>query len=165
MSYVDKTLIEGEVVRARAHIHWFLYFWPFLALAFGIVGTILTLPFLPVAIFFGLIALYGLIRWIQAYTLASTTELAVTNFRLIAKWGFIQRETIEQILLRIDSIEVEQTLLGRILGYGSVTVTGTGVTATPLKMIADPLGFRRAVHSAIENHPAQGSSLPQAKGA
>jgi hypothetical protein len=69
---------------------------------------------------------------------------------VVAKWGFIARSTIEQRLEKVDSVSVDQTFLGRVLNFGNVTVHGTGINATPIKMIADPLAFRRKVEQAIE---------------
>ena len=166
MSYVDKSLIPGETVQARARLHWYLYFWTFIVFAIGVVGMVNFRDNYLFAAPFAAIALYGGFRWLHALVIGWTTELAVTNFRVIAKRGLIQRETVEQILNRVDSIEVSQSLLGRLLDYGSIMVTGTGVTHTPLPMIADPLGFRRAVHMAIEKHPTMpGQIMPAAKGA
>ena len=165
MSYVDRSLIPGETVQARARLHWYLYFWTFVVMALGIAGVIAFRDRWLLAAPFALVAIYGGARWLHALVIGWTTELAVTNYRVIAKRGLIQRETVEQILNRVDSIEVSQSLLGRMLDYGSIMVTGTGVTHTPLPMIADPLGFRRSVHMAIEKHPTMpAQSLPQAKG-
>jgi len=63
--------------------------------------------------------------------------------------GLVWRRTIEQRLDKVDSIEVEQSILGRILGYGTVEVRGSGVTMTPLRMIEDPITFRRRVEDAL----------------
>ena len=164
MSYVDNTLIAGEAVRARANLHWLIYIWPLLILLGGLAlalwGQSLGAHFLGFAglILGSAIAIYGAVRCVIAFIVGYTTELAVTNFRVIAKRGVIERETVEQILNRVDSIEVTQSLLGRLFDFGTVMVTGTGVTHTPITMIADPLGFRRAVHTAIESHPQQGAS-------
>ena len=171
MSYVDKTLIQGEAVQARARLHWLIYVWPLLLLVIGLAVVYwsrgLTTPAVSF-IMFGigaLIAVFGFAKWLHAFIRAWTTELAVTNFRVISKSGLIERQTVEQILNRVDSIEVTQGLLGRILDYGTVMITGTGVVHSPLSMIADPLGFRRAVHTAIEKHPqASGPIPPQPKG-
>ncbi len=166
MSYVDHTLITGETVRARAKLHWLIYIWPLIVLLAGLalffwgrdLGSHIMAFFLMVA--GGAIALYGAAKCLYAFVIGYTTELAVTNFRVIAKRGVIERETVEQILNRVDSIEVTQSLLGRLFDYGTVMVTGTGVTHTPISMIADPLGFRRAVHTAIENHPQATGQAP-----
>ncbi|WP_207479602.1 PH domain-containing protein [Arenibaculum pallidiluteum] len=80
-----------------------------------------------------------------------TTELALTNQRVIAKFGFIRRSTIEQRLEKVDSIQVRQGVIGRLFGAGSVLVSGSGVSATPIPGIDDPLLFRNRVNEAIEN--------------
>ena len=171
MSYVDKTLIQGEVVQARAKLHWLIFVWPVLLIILGLAGVFWArdlpsgLVSFAVLVVSAAIGVYGAVKWVMAFIRAATTELAVTNFRVIAKSGLIERQTVEQILNRVDSIEVTQSLLGRLFDFGTVMITGTGVTHSPLNMIADPLGFRRAVHTAIENHPtATGQGLPQAKG-
>lgn len=171
MSYVDKTLIQGEKVQARAVLHWLIYVWPLVIVVFGLLGVwwsrSLTSDWasLGALVIAGLVVLYGAVRGAMAFIHVWTTELAVTNFRVISKSGLIQRQTVEQILNRVDSIEVTQSLLGRLFDYGTVVITGTGVTHSPLSMIADPLGFRRAVHTAIENHiSATAQGQPPVKG-
>ncbi|WP_161495051.1 PH domain-containing protein [Caulobacter sp. BP25] len=78
------------------------------------------------------------------------SDFAVTNKRLIAKFGFINRTTIEQRLNKVDTIIVNQGVLGRILNYGKIIVRGTGVSASPFGPIAQPLDFKRAIEEAIE---------------
>ena len=80
-----------------------------------------------------------------------TTEVAVTNQRLNVKLGLLRRDTIEQQLSKIDSVSVSQSILGRILGYGTLQVRGTGVSNTSLPGIGSPLGFRKDIQSAIES--------------
>ena len=157
MSYVEQSLGEGEVVRHVAHKHWVIFVAPVLSaprrarahrdrlqdrrslasarLADAVLGLV--------------IVVFGALHLLGAWLIRITTELAVTNRKLIGKWGLISRRTIEQRLDKVDSIEVEQTILGRILGYGTVEVRGSGVTMTPLRMIAGPLTFRRRVEDAL----------------
>ena len=167
MSYVDKSLIPGESVQAKAKLHWLIYVWPLVLLVAGLALVIWARRLDSNAMALagtglgGIIALFGAAKWIHAFINGATTELAVTNFRVIAKKGLIERQTVEQILNRVDSIEVTQSLVGRMLDYGSIMITGTGVTHTPFSMIADPLGFRRAVHTAIEKHPQASGPIPQ----
>ena len=170
MSYVDRTLIQGEHVQARARLHWLIFVWPVLVIIAGLAGVLWSREIISglvsfiVLVIFAAIAVYGAVKWVLAFIRAWTTELAVTNFRVISKSGLVERQTVEQILNRVDSIEVTQSLLGRVFDFGTVMITGTGVIHTPMNMIADPLGFRRAVHTAIENHPsATGQAPPQAK--
>ena len=80
----------------------------------------------------------------------ATTELALTNKRIIAKFGFIRRSTVELRLEKVESISINQGLLGRLLGYGTVVVKGTGGTGTPIPSIKKPLDFRRIVNNFLE---------------
>jgi uncharacterized membrane protein YdbT with pleckstrin-like domain len=80
----------------------------------------------------------------------ASTELAVTTRRVIAKFGFISRSTVELNLAKIESVRVEQTVTGRIFNYGSIIVTGTGSTMDPIPFIADPIRFRQAIQSATD---------------
>jgi uncharacterized membrane protein YdbT with pleckstrin-like domain len=81
----------------------------------------------------------------------SSTELAVTNRRVIAKFGLVRRSTVELNLAKIESIRVEQSVPGRLLGYGSIFVTGTGSTIEPIPYISEPIKFRQAVQSATDS--------------
>jgi uncharacterized membrane protein YdbT with pleckstrin-like domain len=144
MSYVSDSLGPGETIVHEATIHWVVYFWPLVATVVGIAAAV----FLP---FYGLILLAAAVLWLAvAWFMSRTTELAVTSRKVVAKWGFIARSTIEQRLEKVDSVAVDQTFLGRVLDFGNVTIHGTGINATPIKMIADPLAFRRKVEQAIE---------------
>ena len=125
-SYVDAVLINDERVMYRARISkWSL--WPYI-----LIGTLL----LPA---FGA----GLLLWLWAWVVYATTELAITNKRVIAKTGLIQRRTIEMFLEKIESIQVDQGVLGRLLDFGSVIISGTGVQSAPFRNISDPLALRR----------------------
>ncbi len=82
----------------------------------------------------------------------NATEMAVTNKRIIIKVGFLTKRTIELFLSKVESVGVEQTLFGRMMGYGSITVRGTGGTNEPFIHVANPLEFRRQVQHQIEEH-------------
>lgn len=82
----------------------------------------------------------------------ATTEVALTNQRVILKWGLVRRNTIETYLDKVEGIAVDQSILGRLLGYGSVSVRGTGGGGTPCPGIASPQEFRRAVNEHIQNN-------------
>lgn len=122
-AYVDSNLTEGEFVTYRASVHWAIY----------LPGIILA----PVLI--------GVLLLIVAYVVTKTTEMAVTNRRVIAKTGLISRRTLEMNLSKIENVGISQGVMGRILGYGVVTVSGTGGTRETFQTIAAPLKFRRAV--------------------
>ena len=136
-SYVDSVLVAGEQVIHRGQISW--------------------LSMIPAFVIGGLLLLFGLlmpflflIRWIWIITSVVrrlTTELAVTNKRVVAKTGLISRNTIEMNLTKVESVRVNQSILGRMLDYGSIVVNGTGGDAAPVPYVADPMGFKRASKS------------------
>lgn len=126
-SYVEGALVAGErIVHAGRISAWAL--WHLIGL-----GIIL----LPV---FGL----GLVFLIIAYVRYQSTELAVTTKRVIVKHGLIRRQTIEINLAKVESIQVDQGILGRMLNFGTLIVAGTGTSHAPLAGIADPMAFRKA---------------------
>ncbi len=126
-SYVDEVLVPGErVVHMGRTSLWSVWH----LLLFGL----LLLPA------FGA----GLILWVVAYVRIRSTELAVTTKRLIVKHGFIRRHTMEININKVESIQVDQSLTGRMLNFGTLVIAGTGSSHAPITGIADPLGFRRA---------------------
>ncbi len=154
MSYVKKVLQPEETVKHESRIHWIVYvpglIFVILALAAYLFGD-LAIPAgwtstesWPMAIGAALliIAIYLLLG---AFFSRWTTELAITNRRIIFKRGFIRRHTIEMNMDKIESVDVDQSILGRILNYGDITVRGTGTGLEPLKDIDDPIGFRNHV--------------------
>jgi uncharacterized membrane protein YdbT with pleckstrin-like domain len=157
MNYVDQTLGEGEVVRHVARKHWIIFVVPVLQLLAALVLVGLGYKIGDLWGWLGwlmkmlgyVLLVFGALHLFAAWVIRATTELAVTNRKVVGKWGVVARRTIEQRLDKIDSIEVEQTILGRILGYGTVEVRGSGVTMTPLRMIGEPLTFRRRVEDAL----------------
>jgi uncharacterized membrane protein YdbT with pleckstrin-like domain len=157
MNYVDQALGEGETVGFVATKHWIVFVTPVaqIVAALILVGLGYKIEDLMRWVAFllhwaGLILLaIGLVHLAYAWLVRATTELAVTNRKVIGKWGIISRRSIEQRVEKVDSIDVEQSILGRILGYGTVEVRGSGMSMTPIRMIAHPLIFRRRVEDAI----------------
>lgn len=133
-SYINQVLIDGEQVVYQAR----LSLWSQIVLI--LVGIIL----LPL---FGL----GLLLLFWAWLICRTTELAITNKRIISKSGIIQRTTMELRLDKIESIKVDQGLMGRMLNFGSITISGTGGDKTPIESIADPLQFQKYFMSAVDS--------------
>ena len=123
MSYVENNLIQGEQVVYRAELHWIIFIWPVI-FSFVLIG----IPWL-----------------ITAILQKKTTEMAVTNKRVIIKTGIISRRTIEMNLSKIENIEVNQSIIGRIFGYGIITIVGTGGTHEPFENVSQPLDFRKSV--------------------
>lgn len=125
-SYVDTVLISGESVLHRGHVSLWPHTWK-------IVLGIVLLPL------FGL----GLVFLIWVWILYKTTEIAITNKRIIAKFGFISRSTIEINLPKVESVQVDQGVIGRMLDYGTIIVAGAGTPNLSIPGAADPLEFRK----------------------
>jgi uncharacterized membrane protein YdbT with pleckstrin-like domain len=149
MSYVQKVLQPGEQIVHTASIHWFVY-WPgavvliLAGLVYGYAhsGAHATLLWDVVAACLAAVALVLLFReWFTWWT----TEIAVTNRRIIYKEGFISRNTVEMHMDKVESVDVDQSIMGRILDFGDVIVKGTGTGFEPLKRIAAPLELRNHI--------------------
>ena len=125
MSYIDESLIEGETIIHRARVSWWSQF------GWLVLGVVL------------LAVVVGLFFIIAAWIAVRSTEIAITNRRVIAKFGFIKRDTVEINLDKVEALRVEQGFLGRMLNYGTVFISGAGTSVAPIRNIADPLVFRR----------------------
>jgi len=86
----------------------------------------------------------GLVFLIMAYVKYKTTELAITSKRVIAKFGFIRRRTVELNINKVESIQVDQSVIGRMFNFGTLVISGAGDPQAPIPGISDPLSFRRA---------------------
>lgn len=123
--YVDRNLIRGERVIHRGALSG----WAFAGrIALGIV-------LIPLVV--GVLILAGVWIWM------STTELAITNKRVIVKFGWLRVHTFEMNVSKVESIEVEQPFLGRLANFGSVQINGTGSSHAPIHGVVDPFGFRQ----------------------
>ena len=148
MKYVEQVLQPGEAVIYATSLHWLVYLRAvvllFLALlclivAGDITQEIVVLGLKIVATLLGLLAIaYGLSALIRR----ATTELAVTDRRVIFKTGILRRHSMEMNVSKVETVGVNQSILGRILGYGTVIVRGTGGSFEPIPFIGDPLNFR-----------------------
>jgi len=147
MSYVEKHLMPGEQIEYRANLHWLVFILPTLLLIAGILLYSLGGNFLKIL---ALILFVGvLVTGLSAVIERRTSEFAVTNKRVLIKTGLIRRHSLETLLSKIESIGVAQTLLGRILGFGTIVISGTGGSKEPFHRIADPMMFRRRVQEQI----------------
>jgi uncharacterized membrane protein YdbT with pleckstrin-like domain len=143
MSYVESNLLPNEQITYRARLHRIIYLFPavmfviaFLVVlgggswiagsALGVIGLVLLLP-----------------PWIKSIS----SEFAITNKRILIKVGLIRRHSLELLLQKVEGIGVDQGFLGRILGYGTITVSGVGGTKEEFRMVANPLEFRRQVQT------------------
>jgi uncharacterized membrane protein YdbT with pleckstrin-like domain len=162
MSYVSNVLGKDESVTYEAAISLLAYWKSFLVgglfLLFGLAsaGIQIAMPHEVGSSAPTFISLFFLA--ISAFILAPpfiakmTTELVITNRRIIAKFGLLRRYTIEINLSKIESIRVDQSILGRMLNYGSLLIVGTGGSKEPIPEIINPLEFRRRYDQILESH-------------
>ena len=148
---MERHLLPGERVLYKTRLHWVLFVKPVLVLLAGVVLTILLRqvqdpPWL--WMIGAAVALVGLLWGLVHYVELMTSEFAVTTSRLIFKVGLISRYTTELLLSKVESIGVQQGLMGRLLNHGDLTVTGTGGAREVFRRVRDPIGFRNHVQQA-----------------
>ena len=149
--YIDDILQPGEKVLYSTNAHW-IFFLPAIA-GWVVAAALLVLsgmvPAGPSALIClsmaAIAAILALYKTVTAWFHRWTTETDVTNFRVVHKTGFIQRQTFEMSVDKVESVDVNQSILGRILNYGDVTVLGVGEGGKTLDTIASPLSFRNAI--------------------
>jgi len=152
MRYVRRVLQPGETVVHATKLHWIIYWRAILLLIICIIlagaawsmtdNNNASLALGIAAAIFGLLALssaFGaFIRW-------ATTELAVTDRRVIYKTGLISRHTIEMNRRQVESVDVDQSIFGRMIGYGTIIIRGTGGSLEPMRRVDNPLTFRNYI--------------------
>jgi uncharacterized membrane protein YdbT with pleckstrin-like domain len=149
--YIDDILQPGEKVLYSTNAHWIFYLPAIAAWIVAIAFLIISRMFVtetPVLLCLSLAALAAIaaLYWtVTAWFHRWTTETDVTNLRVVHKTGFIKRRTFEMSLDKVESVDVNQTILGRILNYGNVTVRGVGEGSEEIKTIASPLDFRNHI--------------------
>jgi uncharacterized membrane protein YdbT with pleckstrin-like domain len=150
MSYVDTIVSGNEKVLYVGHVSLLSMFSTFVfALVLVVAG--IGAAFVPQAWYVGVaLIVLGLLVVGAALVKRMSTELAVTNKRVIAKFGLVSRRTIELNLAKLESIRVDQTVGGRLFNYGSIVLVGTGASLEPIPFIAAPIAFRQAVQSAAD---------------
>jgi uncharacterized membrane protein YdbT with pleckstrin-like domain len=149
--YIEEILQPGERVLYSTNAHWIFYLPASLAWIVVIVLLVLSratttesiiLLCLAAAAVVAIVAVYWTVRaWFHRWT----TETDVTNLRVVHKTGFIKRRTFEMSLDKVESVDVNQTILGRILNYGDVTILGVGEGKETISTIASPLAFRNYI--------------------
>jgi membrane protein YdbS with pleckstrin-like domain len=151
MRYIDEILQPGEKVLYSTNAHWIFYLPAIVAWIAAIVLLVLSrwtttdgivLLCLAASAVVAIAALYWTAKaWFHRWT----TETDVTNLRVVHKTGFIQRRTFEMSLDKVESVDVNQSILGRILNYGNVTIPGVGEGKETISTIASPLAFRNYI--------------------
>jgi uncharacterized membrane protein YdbT with pleckstrin-like domain len=148
MSYVDDHLLPGERVKYRGHLHKLIYAWQ---AVFAAGATALAIwAFSAGIVWAGLLGIaLGFLPLLVAHIKYTSSEFAVTDKRVIIKVGWIRRRTLETMLDQVEAIGVDQSIVGRMLGFGTITVAGTGGTKEAFANIARPLEFRRQVQAQV----------------
>jgi uncharacterized membrane protein YdbT with pleckstrin-like domain len=162
MRYIDRNLTAGETVVYETRLHWIVMLRSIIQaiIAVLLAGGILYYAFSSTAapddqmhLMEGgaaVLVVIAVILLVAGATRRNATEMAVTNHRVIVKVGLVGRRTVELLLSKIESIEVQETGLGRMLGYGTIVLVGTGGTPEPFNRVAHPLEFRSKVQQQIE---------------
>jgi hypothetical protein len=156
MRYVDEVLQPGETIRGVTSVSW-VGFLPGIFL--WIIAILLLIFIAPWSQDSAVLKLIGWLAMLAAAVVGTgllikhwwrrfTTEVAVTDRRIICKVGFIKRRTVEMHMDKVESVDVDQTIMGRLLSYGDITIRGTGETMEMLRMIDHPLEFRNHVTAA-----------------
>jgi len=149
--YIDEILQPGERVLYSTNAHWMFYLPSMAAWAVAIVFLVLSRMVAADALMLICLALAAVAALAALYWTATawfhrwTTETDVTNMRIVHKTGFIKRRTFEMSLDKVESVDVNQSILGRIMNYGNVTIMGVGEGKETISTIASPLAFRNAI--------------------
>jgi uncharacterized membrane protein YdbT with pleckstrin-like domain len=146
MGYVEANLMNGEKVIYRGKLHWAVFLGPVITFIVAIICFIIGGDTVAAGSLFAVIAV---VAGIGSFIDYKTSEFAITNKRVIVKVGFIRRKSLEVLLNKVEGIQVSQGIWGRILGFGSITVSGTGGTKDPFHKIEAPLEFRKRAQEQI----------------
>ena len=149
--YIDEILQPGEKVLYSTNAHWIFYLPAIAVWIVALVLLILSRATITESIILlclaasAVVAIAALYWTVTAWFHRWTTETDVTNLRVVHKAGFIKRRTFEMSLDKVESVDVNQSILGRLLNYGNVTVRGVGEGAETIRTIAAPLDFRNHI--------------------
>ncbi|HMK59742.1 MAG TPA: PH domain-containing protein [Dissulfurispiraceae bacterium] len=148
MSYVDKHLLRDEMVLYRTQLHWKVYAIPVICAAITLGILVIVINKAGYSYFEVFFLIPATVLFISAYLTRSSSEFAVTNRRVMMKTGVIRTASLEILLNKVEAISVNQNLLGKILNYGDIVITGSGGTKELYRGIEGPLGLRNAVQEA-----------------
>jgi uncharacterized membrane protein YdbT with pleckstrin-like domain len=162
MGYVDESLVPGEAVAYRARLHWIVVA-PALLLGavldvvgIGLIVAAFVRPntgggaSIPMIVAGAILMLAGSVWMATGIIRWKATEITVTSRRVLIKTGIVRRHTKEVLLSKVESISIDESMLARVLGFGDLTVHGTGGTPETFDRIAQPHAFRRQVQIQIE---------------
>ncbi len=149
MSYIESNLMDDEEMVHVTRLHPIVLLFPaaatsLLAGSFAIVDSV---PYAQIVV--AIFLFISLWRLTDRLVLFLSSEFGVTSKRVLGKTGFIRRTSLDIVLNKVEAIRLSQTILGRVLNYGDIEVTGTGGTDEILRFIPDPLVFRRVVQEQL----------------
>jgi uncharacterized membrane protein YdbT with pleckstrin-like domain len=145
MSYVESNLLPNEQITYRARLHPIIYTLPALVFVAALLAALGGGGWIAG----GAIGVIGFVLFLPPWIRSVSSEFAITNKRVLIKVGLIRRHSLELLLQKVEGIGVDQGILGRILGYGTITVSGVGGTKEAFRMISNPLEFRRQVQASL----------------
>jgi len=154
MGYIEENLISGERLLYKAKLHWGAFVWPAINISLGFLIIILGFASdeaLGLSCFGWIIMLSGLFLAARTGLSFISTEFGLTDRRIIAKTGIIRRDSLELMLSKVEGISVSQPIFGRLLGYGTIQVSGSGGTKQKFPNIAEPMELRRRVNDQLAN--------------
>lgn len=147
MGFINENLLKDEAVAYKAQLHWVIYM-P------ACICGVLFLATLAIPIVTELFLIAAIWFAISAYMKQTTTEIAVTNKRLLGKTGFIKRDTIDLNLKKVESLYADQNIFGRMFDYGAVRIVRTGGSNFVVKGVLSPVAFKRAANEQIDTAQA-----------
>jgi uncharacterized membrane protein YdbT with pleckstrin-like domain len=160
MPYYTKVLLPDEQIRAHGRLHWSIFIRAWVCFVVAVVAGVEALHAgsdpgadqpspIPIPAVLGAFAVIFLVLWLflllGAWARRASTEIVVTDRRVIFKEGFLRRRTLEMNMSKVETVDVVQSIWGRLFNYGTVIIRGSGSTYEPLDLIADPLALRTAI--------------------
>lgn len=161
MRYIEKTLLDNERIITACHPHWIVFapsgliliiaillygFGPYLAVLNLSLSAFTLYEILAIAV-----AAYGLYHFLKAYIVYRCSEYGITDKRILMKTGWFERNSLELFLDKIEAVHIDQTISGRLLGYGTVIIIGTGGSKDPFVNVPKPLHFRHIIQQEIDH--------------
>ena len=144
---ISQNLLPNEQITYRARLHRIIYLFPTIMFVLGVLLALGGGSWIAG----GALGVIGLVLLLPPWIKSSSSEFAITNKRVLIKVGLIRRHSLELLLQKVEGIGVDQGFLGRILGYGTITISGVGGTKEAFRMISNPLEFRRQVQASLSS--------------
>lgn len=162
MRYIQETILKEEKLIYWTRPHWIIFMPSVISMIvaillfiygpalFGPTGYFVFFGFYLYQIIAILALLFGIYSILSSYIHYQTSEYGITDKRILMKTGWIQRKSLEVFLDKVEAVRVDQSILGRILDYGTIVIIGTGGTEDPYYSVPQPLEFRKKVQQQID---------------